>query len=246
MASLIDLHWSDTLGVAPDAFSTSGIHVVPHRKLHGFPGAAVVRVNRAMVLSVPRDLVSSLSREVAHLDAQEDLFSDEVLDSLFGDLQPAVSAATAHLFVMAETFVPHQNECARLLTVDDRPKLLEFARACDEGEWEDVSIGLEQGVRWGALQGEKLVAVADLTPLDHCSARIAVLVRPDHRGAGYGKCVASGAVEYALDEGLLVHWPTGLTNKPSLATAKALGFIDYASQITVRFRAMELPWTVNN
>ncbi|MFE7748853.1 GNAT family N-acetyltransferase [Streptomyces sp. NPDC057428] len=80
--------------------------------------------------------------------------------------------------------------------------------------------------------GDGVVAAAGYQVWPKSVAHLSVLVAPGHRGRGLALAVASAAVAHALDARLLPQWRA--RPHPSKRVARALGFQELGSQLSVR------------
>jgi GNAT superfamily N-acetyltransferase len=106
------------------------------------------------------------------------------------------------------------------------------------------------GERVAATIGPAFVGyidVAHFRPVSPGAARqiahIAVVTHPGFRGHGYARTVVSTLTEIALGRTFVPQYRTLEANAPSIAVARRLGFLQYATSLAVRFT---LPNTKGN
>ncbi|MFI6600588.1 GNAT family N-acetyltransferase [Nonomuraea sp. NPDC050536] len=80
--------------------------------------------------------------------------------------------------------------------------------------------------------GPKVIAAAGYRDWLNTAAHMSVLTSPEHRGRGLARGVASAAVADALANKLLPQWRA--RPEPSRRVARALGFQEVGSQISIR------------
>ncbi|MGI5182864.1 GNAT family N-acetyltransferase [Dactylosporangium sp. CA-152071] len=80
--------------------------------------------------------------------------------------------------------------------------------------------------------GDDVVAAAGYRVWEGAVAHVSVLTAPAERGRGLARLVAGAAVAGALDAGLLPQWRARPV--PSRRVARALGFVELGSQLSIR------------
>ncbi len=65
---------------------------------------------------------------------------------------------------------------------------------------------------------------------------IGIVTHPRYRRQGYGRAVVSAMAAYTLAGGAIPHYQTVLANAGSLAIARSLGFVQYATAFAVRLK----------
>ena len=79
--------------------------------------------------------------------------------------------------------------------------------------------------------GNEVIAAAGFRAWPDHTAHLSVLTRPDHRGRGLARVVASAAVADALRAGMLAQWRA--RPEASRRVARSLGFTELGSQLSV-------------
>ena len=132
------------------------------------------------------------------------------------------------LYTDAASFRPAPPIATRELGPEDEAIWSELVSACTEREVELSEIELGQPFVLGGFEGERIVAASSYLRPGGVIADIGVLARPDARGKGYGAAVASAVARRAFDRGLIPQWWALVSNRPSVAIARRLGFVHYA------------------
>jgi len=101
-------------------------------------------------------------------------------------------------------------------------------------EWEEAGWDDEPAHQWGILEGDRVVAAANLSDWDGTPRDVGVLVEPAARGRGLGEVVGQHAASYAIREHGSARWRARITNVPSVRTAQRLGFESWATQLALR------------
>ena len=138
------------------------------------------------------------------------------------------------LYADEASFRPVPRIATRELGPEDEACWSELVSACTEREVELSEIELGQPLVLAGFEGERIVAASSYLRPGGAIADIGVLAHPDARGKGYGAAVASAVAERALDRGLIPQWWALVSNRPSLAIARRLGFVHYAFEEGVR------------
>ncbi|WP_205304151.1 GNAT family N-acetyltransferase [Nonomuraea montanisoli] len=104
------------------------------------------------------------------------------------------------------------------------------------GEQDADECGLEEisSEAFVIREGRKVIAAAGHQQWLSMAAHMSVLTARDHRGRGLARRVASAAVADALARGLLPQWRA--RPEPSRHVARALGFREFGSQISILLR----------
>lgn len=107
------------------------------------------------------------------------------------------------------------------------PALKDLETACKPIEWEHASLDYEDlSNAYGAVDGDKVVAVAHYLVFDGDIASIGVVTHPDYRGKGLVTALSVWTIRHALDAGCHVIYRTMGWNSPAIQVAHKLGFTD--------------------
>lgn len=105
------------------------------------------------------------------------------------------------------------------------PSLRELEAACKPIEWDHASLEYDDlSTAFGALDGEKVIAVAHYLVFEGDIASVGVVTHPDYRGKGLVTAVSVCAIRQALDNDIHVMYRTMGWNTPAIQVALKLGF----------------------
>ncbi|MBB4634797.1 GNAT family N-acetyltransferase [Longimicrobium terrae] len=192
----------------------------------------ILLMSGAPVVSAPPHLVqalasrvaawtpASVSRPAALLAALTDLGAHEVIgpafigyaDSVAGPAEPAT----------------------RPLTGDDAPWVEALKAACSPEEWEHGGSDIAGGTAVGVFVDGRLAALAGYEVWDGCIAHLAIVTAPAYRGRGLGRAAVGAAARAAVQRGLVAQYRTLDANAASVRIAHALGFVRFATSVSVR------------
>jgi hypothetical protein len=216
----IDAVWAARIGCDATAFRGDGLTIVLR---DDFERVYSVRRGRASVVLTPPRHEEALRDGLARRPAADCVDPAVMRRTIGGEVRGVVGPAwigfadTTDLVALAESE-------ARALTPADAGALERLRTACDETEWEHSGIAPQSTPVFGVFQGEALVAAASWELWDDAVAHIGVITHQRRRGRGHGRAVAGAIASYALSRGYIAQWQTLMSNAPSLAIARALGF----------------------
>jgi RimJ/RimL family protein N-acetyltransferase len=141
-----------------------------------------------------------------------------------------------HGFTDVAHFTPVVGSAGRLLDRGD-PLLAELRHACGEAEWSEGGFADPDGVIYGIEEDGCLVAAGNLTSFRGYPADVGLLTRPDARGRGLAKRVAAQMIADALPIAGVIRYRALVTNSPSLAIARSLGFAGCGQNLIARLPA---------
>jgi predicted GNAT family acetyltransferase len=107
--------------------------------------------------------------------------------------------------------------------------------ACAVEEWEHGGSEFRPTAMAGVFKGHELAALASYQIWGEQIAHIAVVTHPAFRGQGYATTAVSGLTKTVLERTLIPQYRTLEGNAPSLAVARRLGFVQYATSLAFRF-----------
>lgn len=228
--------WAESFGCGVAQLHGPGITLLANAAdFADYSGAYLLRwADGSAVLTVPAALF-------AHTDAGitgqgiERVFDRAFLAALFGDRVERIIGPAVRHYADATDFRPVDARGARLLGPGDDATLRRLETACGAEDWDESGLGAEGQPHFGCFVGEELAAAGMLFangPLRN----IGILTHPAYRGQGYGRAVVAGMTEYTLAEGAIPHYQALATNTASLALARSLGFVRYATSLAVRLR----------
>jgi RimJ/RimL family protein N-acetyltransferase len=259
--AVINAYWSEVFGCAPHELwrggTTLGTH---HGPLTGYPGVYVLSARGTTRVSAPDHLVDALGARLASAGGtlREALLQADSWREWFGRAVTRVHGPSVHLYLddpgalddapgVAAPDVAASDVAApdvRRLTEDDgdAEQLDKLRAACAADEWNEGGFaepaGADRGepgpVLFGAFRDGVLVAAANLTAWRDHPSDVGLLTHPEHRGTGLATRLAVTASRHALDTGGLVRYRALVTNRPSLAIARRLGYQEFGRNLAVR------------
>jgi GNAT superfamily N-acetyltransferase len=232
----VDQYWRETFGLPADEYLAPGVIVCPHSaRLAGRDGAWVFLRDATCVISAPPALVEQV-RDAARGIPLGRMLSEEALRRLFGDCTERTVGPSYQGYAEGEDFRPVANRHVRRLSPAEHDALCAFLSASTPGEKESSGIDPHGDPLFGFFFQSRLVAAAGVIPWAAYAANPGVLVRPGHRGRGFGTAVASAAMAHVLSEGKVVLFQTLLSNRAAVAMAGTLGCRPYAEMMYVALR----------
>jgi GNAT superfamily N-acetyltransferase len=234
---VIERYWAERFGCSPEQLRRPGAKVVAHTAdLRGYAGLYAYRRDEACIVSVPYAYLAPAEGEFAARSV-EDVFDAAPLSAILGDAAGVVIGPAAIAYSDASTFRPARTTGVRLLAGGDEKLLRELTAACDATEWDHADIEYDRAPIFGCFIGNVLATVASYRVRSETIASIGIITHPARRGHGYARAAASAATSHALDGGLIGQWQTLEANVPSIAVARALGYVPYCRTIAVRLRS---------
>jgi RimJ/RimL family protein N-acetyltransferase len=125
---------------------------------------------------------------------------------------------------------------ARLLTNADREAVEILRNACLAEEWDHGGSTFRPKEMVGVLSDQRLVTVASYQGWGEHIAHISIITHPAFRGRGYAAIAVSELTRIALERKLVPQYRTLEANQPSMAVARRLGFVQYATSLAIRLR----------
>lgn len=228
----LDRWWADTFDVTTDRV-WDGVSVRPHTRLGDYEGwwvawrSADGEAPTGVHVSAP---ASATAAQVARLE-QHDL--DTLADPDFwrgfaGGLDQRVVGPATHTYLDVD---PGPAQGVVALGTDELARL---RTGLDAADWEESGWADSPPLAWGVLEGDEVLAAANLNPWDGAPRDIGVAVLPEHRGLGLARVVGRHAASYAVREHDVARWSARDDNLASLATARVLGFEPWCTQLAVR------------
>jgi RimJ/RimL family protein N-acetyltransferase len=136
-------------------------------------------------------------------------------------------------------FRPAFSHSTRQLTNQDKKAVDRLRAACVVEEWEAGGSEFMLGAMVGAFRGQELAALAGYQLWGDHIAHIAIVTHPEFRRQGHATTAVSRLTEIVFERSLVPQYRTLEANTSSLAVARRLGFVQYATSLAVRFVSPE-------
>ena len=207
---LVDDAWAAWFGISVEQLRTPGTHVVRDAPaLPGYAGIYVLRLGAALVVAGRVDDPAPMTRALG---------------------------PSQHAYLHRDDFVPPPTIVARPVTAAD--DVDRFRAAVPDEEWHEGGFGDGDlpAVTWVALDGDRIVAMGNMTDFAGRPADVGLVVHPRDRGTGVGTALAADMVAACFADGVEVARYRALTsNVASLRVAAKLGFTPYGENVAIRF-----------
>ena len=132
-------------------------------------------------------------------------------------------------------FRPVSLATARGLTAQDEKTVNALRDACTVEEWEHGGSEFRPTEMVGAFKDNELAALASYQIWGERIAHIAIVTHPAFRGQGHATAAVSSLTQVVLERTLVPQYRTLEGNAPSMAVARRLGFVHYATTLAIRF-----------
>jgi hypothetical protein len=133
----------------------------------------------------------------------------------------------------AGTYVSCDHGQARLLDESDRDAIAALRSSCGAVEWEHGG-ATNATTCVGVFRETGLASLASYEIWGERIAHIAIIAHPSYRGQGLARSAVSAITKVALDYELVAQYRTLVSNQPSMAIARRLGFQGYALSLAIR------------
>jgi len=137
-----------------------------------------------------------------------------------------------------QPFTPAPRYTTRQLIKADEAAFAKFTEQSPKREREEADVGLDDGIAYGVLDGERIVAAASTYEL-HGFTDIGVLTDPEYRQQGLGKAAVSALSEHFLDKQDLLLYRHETDNLGSMGVVRGLGYWHFADVDFVKFKREE-------
>ena len=259
----INTYWSEVFGCAPHELWRGGTTIGTHHgPLAGYPGVYVLAARGTTRVSAPDHLVDQLGARLASAGGtlREALLQPDSWREWFGRGVTRIHGPSVHHYLddptaLADPAVPARAPAGapaevpaggpvelRTLGDADAELLDKFRAACDPAEWAEAGFSdptqasptEPAPVYFGAFRDGTLIAAANLTEWRGEPSDVGVLTLAEYRRAGTATRLAALASRYALDAAGIVRYRALVTNRPSLAIARRLGYQEFGRNLVVR------------
>ena len=216
---VLDEHYAEALGCKAEDLNSGELTVVAKdprdiKFARGVP-LVVFSIGKkdGAVISVRPDLEPVVQKALANARASglDDRTCDAVAES---GVDAGVWFRGYRLYCEPRGFVDRTIGTVRDVTVEDE-HALQLHR-----KW--------GGRVLGQIEGGAVVSWAAVKVLSDVVWDLSVETLPEYRGRGFAKSALSAALRLIFDNGKLAAWGCDRDNAASLATARSLGFVDYA------------------
>ena len=230
----IDGYWAERLGCRIDDLREPRVTLVTHHEaLAEYRGVYALRSHDGgLLVSSPASHAGTLRDAIAGLPPDR-AFDAALLRGTLGDAGATVIGPASLAYADSAAFIPATHTDVRRLTPAEAGALDALRTRCDATEWAHSGIQPEHDPIFARFDDGNILAAASwaaMGPLRH----IGVITHPEHRGHGYASAVGSAVTSAALTDGAVPQWQTLLSNAPSLAVGRRLGFVERYRSIAVR------------
>jgi GNAT superfamily N-acetyltransferase len=195
-----------------------------------FGGAPVVSLP-ANELALYRDAIAEWRAGV--------VLTSALIQAVFGERVAAILGPAFVGYTDSEWFPPVPSGKARPLIPGDRKAFDMLRTACSVQEWESGGNDFRPSSMIGVFESGGLAALASYELWGARIAHISIVSHPLLRGRGYAATAVSALIKIVLERGLVPQYRTLETNKPSMAVARGLGFVQYATSFAVRLSSLK-------
>jgi len=234
LRDVVDVAWAEALDCDRRLVRTPGVHLV--RGGPGFAGYNAVymaRIEDAVLVYCPESF-RAVARDLLAGCQADDAFTVGALEGIARDRLEMILGPSSHAFTDRRHFAPVPPAGRQVSANDER--LAALRAACGEDEWAEAGFIFGQGVVYAMETDGDVLAAGNMTPFRGRLADVGLITHPDHRGEGWAKRLASQMVVDALPDAGVVRYRALTTNAPSLAVARALGFIWRGLNLVARLR----------
>ncbi|HEY2080787.1 MAG TPA: GNAT family N-acetyltransferase [Streptosporangiaceae bacterium] len=228
--------WTEALGCDLRLLNEPGGHLVPGgARLRELNGVYMASVRDSVLVYCPGWLQPRAAAVLASTPPGQ-LFSPGTCARIADVENGQVFGPSWHGFTDAAHFAPAVRGAGRRLDRDDQ-LLAGLRQACGEAEWAEGGFADPDGVIYGIEQDGGLAAAGNLTPFRGHPADVGLLTRPAARGRGLATRIAVQMISDALPAAGTIRYRALVTNSPSLATARSLGFVGCGQNLIARLPA---------
>jgi GNAT superfamily N-acetyltransferase len=237
--------WAENFGCSVEELHAPGIAEITllanAADFADYHGAYLLRWEAgSAVFTVPATLLPAVAAAIRDRAVAE-VFDRAFLAQLFGECVERIIGPAVRHCADSTDFRPVDARGTRLLHPDDDAALRALAAACGPEDWDEsglqASLGVARPPTFGCFVSDELAAAGLLIPKGPLR-NIDIATHPAYRRRGYGRAVVSAMTAHALAEGVLPHYQALATNTASLALARSLGFVRYATALAVRLKML--------
>jgi RimJ/RimL family protein N-acetyltransferase len=231
---LVDSYWAEFFDCPPDALRTDTPQIVAHAGLGDYAGCYVMEFGGAPIVSLP---VSELESSRAAIEQwHAGVVRLPVLVEAIFRVPVAGRVGPAYVgYTDLKHFRPAFLSASRGLTAQDEREVNTLRDACTDEEWEHGGSEFQPTEMAGVFKGNELAALASYQIWGAQIAHISIVTHPALRGQGYATAGVSSLTQTILERTLVPQYRTLEGNAASMAIARRLGFVHYATSLAVRF-----------
>ena len=231
LLELVDGYWAQFFGCALSALRSDTAQMVVH---NDYAGCYLMEFGGAPIVSLPEDEIEPNRAAIEQWQAGI-VRIPALVEAVFGE---RVAARVGPAFVGysdLKHFRPVSAGATRPLTTQDEKAVDLLQTACSAEEWEHGGSEFQPGAMVGAFRGQELAALASYRLWGEQIAHISIVTHPAFRRQGYATTAVSTLTEIVLARTLVPQYRTLEANAASLAVARRLGFVQYATSLAIRF-----------
>jgi len=222
--------WAEALGCDLRLLAEPGAHMVPGgARLRDRNAVYMAGVRAAVLVYCPGRLRPRAAAVLASTPPGQ-LFTASACAKIAGVDDARILGPSWHGFTDAGHFTPAVPGAGRRLDRGD-PLLAGLreacGEACGEAEWAEGGFADPDGVLYGIEEDSRLAAAGNLTLFRGYPADVGLLTHPAARGRGLARQIAVQMIGDALPAAGIIRYRALVTNSPSLAIARSLGFAGY-------------------
>ncbi|MGH3292449.1 MAG: GNAT family N-acetyltransferase [Trebonia sp.] len=229
--------WEHLAGVSPGFDPTPAVAVSPRSYLCPPGWVGIVVIGDAALATAPdRESARLVGQALAGLPAAS-LTSVSVLAGrlpVAGSLGPAALA-----YLDPADFRPWPGDAIITPLHLDHPGLRQFLLTADAEELEESGLQEITTPAFAVQEDDRVVAAAGYRDWPCGTAHLGVMTARAARGRGLARAAASAAVAHAVSENKLPQWRS--RPEPSRRAARALGFRELGSQVSIRLHGGTAP-----
>lgn len=233
---LVDSYWAQFLGCSPGMLRHERTQLLRHAGLGDYAGCYIIEFGSAPVVSLPANDVETYRDVIARWQPGV-VRTAAIAQAAFHDRIARIIGPAFIGYTDTKLFKKLAGDDARLLTDTDEKAVEILRNACPAEEWDHGGSDFRPSEMVGVIRGQQLAAVASCEVWGEHIAHISIIAQPAFRGRGYATTAVSELTRIVLARRLVPQYRTLEANQPSMAIARRLGFVQYATSMAIRFRA---------
>jgi GNAT superfamily N-acetyltransferase len=234
LLQLVDSYWAQFFGCLPEALRTDTPQIIASSGPGAYAGCYLMEFGGAPVVSLPVAQLESSRAAIGQWHAGVVRFP-ALVEVVFGERVAARVGPAFVGYTDLKHFRPVFLSTTRGLTAQDEKAVNALRDACTVEEWEHGGSEFRPTEMAGVFKGRELAALASYQIWGEQIAHIAIVTHPAFRGEGYATAAVSSMTQTVLERTLVPQYRTLEGNAPSMAVARRLGFVHYATSLALRF-----------